>query len=129
MIVQVPAELNAIAGRVLGAAIEVHQTLGPGYVATCEAAPAPEMRERGLAFVPQPIVELGYTGEPVGQLSLDVLVQGALIVELKVIEALLPDAHRPGSILLKGTGCHLGLLLNFNVSQLRASGIKRVILS
>lgn len=123
------ANVDELAHAVIGAAIEVHRHLGPGYVeAVYEEALAVEMRLRGVPFARQPPVRVVYKGCDVGEGRLDYLVGQVLVVELKAVEAL-TAVHKARVIsYLKATGNHLGLLINFNVALLR-EGIQRVVLS
>ena len=122
-------ELDRLAHAVIGAAIDVHRELGPGYLESVyEEALCVELRLRGLPFVRQPLVEVAYKGHLVGEARLDLLVGGALIVELKAVETLLPIHTAQVVSYLKATGNHLGLLINFNESKLR-DGIRRVVVS
>jgi len=120
-------ELDRLAHEVIGAAIEVHRVLGPGLLESVyEEALCVELRLRGLPFVRQPPVDLSYKGHPVGKGRLDLLVGGALVVELKAVEAL-GAVHKAQVIsYLRMTGYRLALLINFNVSRLR-DGIRRII--
>ena len=85
------AYTDDIAHRVIGAAIEVHKTLGPGFLeATYEKALAIELELRGLDVKRQYPVQLTYKGHSVGEGRLDLLVEDCLIVELKTVESLQP---------------------------------------
>jgi GxxExxY protein len=122
-------ELNELANRVIGAAIEVHRILGPGFLEQVyEAALCREFEIRGIPFVRQPTVEIGYKGYPIGQGRLDLLVDGQLVVELKSVEALIPLYTAQLLSYLRVTGHELGLLINFDAPQLK-QGLRRVILS
>lgn len=123
------AELNELSRAVIGAAIEVHRLLGPGFLeSTYEKALIVELRLRGIDCVFQHPVSLLYKGEPIGEGRLDLLVGGRLVVELKAVERIL-DVHKAQVIsYLKATGHQLGLLINFNVEVLR-DGIHRIILT
>jgi GxxExxY protein len=121
--------LDDLAHAVIGAAIEVHRCLGPGYLESVyEEALALELQSRDIPFEKQRPVSVNYKGHPVGEGRLDFLVGGALIVELKAVDALAPIHKAQVLSYLRTTGLHLGLLLNFNVAVLR-DGIQRVILS
>jgi len=122
-------ELDKLANAVIGAAIEVHRHLGPGYLeAIYEEALAVEFQIRGMLFHRQHPVFVSYKNAAVGQSKLDFLVGERLIVELKAVEGLLP-IHRAQLIsYLKATNCTLGLLINFNETRL-AQGIRRVVLT
>lgn len=84
------------------------------------------MRLRGISFVRQPVVEIGYKGAVVGVERLDFIVDRSLVVELKAIEQLAPIHTAQVVSYLRAIDLRLGLLPNFNVRQMR-SGIKRVI--
>jgi len=74
---------------VIGAAIEVHRALGPGYLESVyEQALAVELALRGVGFERQVTFALCYKGHPIGEGRLDLLVEGSLIVELKAVEEL-----------------------------------------
>jgi GxxExxY protein len=121
--------LDCLAHAVIGAAIEVHRLLGPGYLENFyQEALEVELKLRGIQFVPQRPVSVSYKGHPVSEGRLDFLIDGVLIVELKAVDAL-ADIHKAQVIsYLKATKLHLGLLINFNVTMLK-NGLKRVILS
>lgn len=113
---------------VIGAAIEVHRVLGPGYLEMVyEQALALELAGRGVPFARQAIIDVEYKGQRIGEGRLDFLVGGVLIVELKATEVLAPVHQAQVISYLKATGCRLGLLINFNVPILK-EGVKRIAL-
>lgn len=117
--------LDNLAHQVIGAAIEVHRRLGPGYLENVyEAALAVELALRGVSFERQKLFSLHYKGQG----RLDLLVEEQLVVELKAVDMLAPVHKAQVISYLKATGLKLGLLINFNVSVLK-QGIKRVIQS
>ena len=122
-------ELDALARDTIGAAIEVHRALGPGYLESVyKEALAVELSLRGIPFVRQPEIAVRYKQQEVGKGRLDFMIDRRLIVELKAVDAL-NDIHRAQVIsYLRTTGLNLGLLINFNVHILK-QGIKRVVLS
>jgi GxxExxY protein len=123
------SELNLLANKVIGAAIEVHRLLGPGYLESVyEKALCVELQHQGIAFVQQAPMAVNYKGVKVGEGKLDLLVENRLIVELKAVEALAPIHRAQVLSYLKATKLQLGLLINFNAPILR-DNIKRVILS
>ena len=129
MIVEAQTELDRWAHLVIGAAIEVHRCLGPGFLeAVYEEALSIELVRRRIPFVRQFPVAVNYKGHAVGESRLDMLVANALIVELKAVETVLPVHTAQVMSYLKATGHYLGLLINFNVPYLKG-GIKRIILS
>ncbi|HEY5934202.1 MAG TPA: GxxExxY protein [Kofleriaceae bacterium] len=123
----VPPSLNELTHTVIGAAIEVHRWLGPGYLETLyEEALHIELRLRGIPFESQVAVSIPYKGHVVGRSQLDLVVANELIVELKAVETVL-EIHRAQVLsYLRATGSRLGLLINFNTPCLR-DGVRRVI--
>lgn len=119
-------ELNRITEQVIGAAIEVHRMLGPGLLeSTYAVCLLHELKLRGIHAEGEkalPVVykdvalECGY--------RIDVLVENAVIVELKAVSELAPIHQAQLLSYLKLARCSVGLLINFNVTQL-IEGIKR----
>lgn len=122
-------ELDQLARDVIGAAIEVHRVLGPGFLESVyEEALSLEFKLRGIPFKRQVSLGVRYKGKRVGEGKMDMLVKDSLVVELKTVESLAP-IHKAQTIsYLKATGLKLALLINFNVPVLK-EGIKRIILS
>ncbi|AFZ31326.1 hypothetical protein Glo7428_2825 [Gloeocapsa sp. PCC 7428] len=121
--------VSQLTGALIGAAIEVHRLLGPGFLETVyEEALCVELRLRKIPFTRQPVVAVRYKGEQVGEGRLDLLISNTLIVELKAVEKLAPIHEAQVLSYLKMTGYPLALLINFNVPLLK-NGIKRIILS
>lgn len=120
-------ELDQLARSVIGAALEVHRLLGPGYLETVyEEALCAELDIRGIPFARQQSITVNYKGRRIGEGRVDLLVNDLLIVELKAVEALAPVHTAQVLSYLKATGCRLGLLINFNVALLK-DGVKRII--
>ncbi len=123
------ARLEHLAHETIGAAIEVHRILGPGFLESVyEAALAVELESRHLAFQRQVPVGIVYKGVTVGESRLDLLVGEKLVVELKAVDALLPIHKAQIISYLKALNSPLGLLINFKVEVLR-QGIQRIILT
>lgn len=119
--------LNVLSREVIGAAIEVHRTLGPGLDEShYEAALAHEMNLRAMAFVRQPLVSVEYKGQQIGDRRLDFIVGSRLIVELKSVQEIIAIHKAQLRTYLRISRLELGLLINFNVPVLK-DGIKRVI--
>ena len=120
-------EHEELTGQIIGAAIEVHKTLGPGYVeAFYENALALELRARSIPFQRQITVPVLYRGTEVGLHRLDLLVAKLIVVELKAIRAL-DDVHfAVARSSLRAVGKEHGLLLNFAKTTL---DVRRVIAS
>jgi len=125
--VEPSAELDDLAHRVIGAAIEVHRLLGPGFLESVyEEALCMELELRGIRCARQVPISVTYKGERVGEARLDLLVDHSLVVELKAVESIAPIHWAQVLSYLKATRLRLGLLINFNVSVLQR-GIKRVV--
>jgi GxxExxY protein len=118
---------KALSGEVIGAAIEVHRALGPGLLESAyELALERELLLLGLDVRRQVPVPLQYKGANLGDgFRIDLVVNDALIVELKAVEQLLPLHEAQLLTYLRLTGKPLGLLINFNVKTLK-EGIRRV---
>ncbi|MGI6354545.1 MAG: GxxExxY protein [Lentisphaerae bacterium] len=122
-------EIDDLANAVIGAAIEVHRTLGPGYLESVyEEALAVELSLRKIPFEKQKPIGVEYKGHLIGEGRLDLLISNSLIVELKTVDALAPIHTAQVMSYLKALRLPLGLLINFNVPLLK-QGIKRVIFS
>ncbi len=122
-------EISQLSGAVIGAAIEVHRVLGPGFLESVyQEALGVELHLRRIPFISQAVVAVNYKGAKVGEGKLDFLVGNSLIVELKAVENLAPIHEAQVISYLKMTGHPLALLINFNVSLLK-NGIRRIILS
>ncbi len=123
------SELNRISEGVLGAAIEVHRTLGPGLLeSSYELCLAHELEERGWSIVRQQALPLVYKKIRLeAGYRIDLMVEGKVVVEVKAVDALAPVHTAQVLTYLKLTGCQLGLLLNFNEAVLK-KGIRRVVL-
>ena len=122
-------ELDRLAREVIGAAIEVHRILGPGFLESMyEEALCVELKLRGIPFQRQVPVPVSYKGVAIGQSRLDLLVREKLIVEIKTVEALAPIHTAQAISYLKATGHQLAILINFNAAVLK-DGIKRIVLS
>ena len=120
--------LTQLSGQVIGAAIEVHRVLGSGFLESVyEEALCVELAVRGLSFSRHVKIAVRYKGHEIGDGRLDLLVENALIVELKAVEELSPIHTAQVISYLKTTGHRLALLINFNEPTLK-SGIRRIAL-
>ena len=123
----VSEELDQVARQIIGAAIEVHRHLGPGFLESVyEKALVYELGLRGLACQQQMPVTIRYKDLAISGQRLDLLVEPGIVVEIKSIDALLPIHSKQVVSYLKGTGHRLGLLINFNVPVLK-QGIQRIV--
>ena len=106
--------------KIIGAAMEVHSTLGPGFLeAVYEAALAYELQRLGLSFERQKILEVYYKGMAIGQYKADFVLEGSVIVELKAQKGLTAVDEAQLINYLKVTGLQVGLLFNFGARSLQ----------
>jgi GxxExxY protein len=119
-------ELNEITGKIIGCAIDVHKSLGPGLLESAyEECLAYELIKNGLIIKrqqPTPVVykeiklECGY--------RIDILVENSVIIKLKVVDAINPIHEAQILTYMKFSNKPIGLLINFNVTVLK-DGIRR----
>ena len=122
----IPHELTELSECVIGAAIEVHRRLGPGFQeVTYRRALAIELEEIGLAFEVEVPVSLLYRGKTIGEGRMGLLIEKKLVLELKAAEANPKKYKRQVSVYLKATGLRLGLVINFEYDRV-VDGIARV---
>jgi GxxExxY protein len=122
-------EFDELSRSVIGCAIEVHRTLGPGLLeSTYRQCLAYELSHAQIRFqmeLPLPVrykdvlLDCGY--------RIDLLVSGDLIVEVKAVEMLLPIYQAQILTYMRLAKIPIGLLMNFNVTKLQ-NGIKRFVL-
>jgi GxxExxY protein len=121
---------NEITQEIIGAAIAVHRALGPGSLESAyQECLCQELALRGIPFERQIPLPLEYRGIlcECGY-RLDILVAGAVVVEVKSIEAIAPIHEAQLLTYLRLGGWKVGLLMNFNVVVLK-DGIRRKVLS
>jgi GxxExxY protein len=121
-------ELNEITEKIIGCAIEVHRHLGPGLLEHAyEEALCIEFQLQGLDYQRQVAAPLTYKGRAIGEYRIDLLVEDAVVVEIKSVERYDPVFEAQVLTYLRMTGKRVGLLMNFN-SRLLKNGIKRFVL-
>jgi GxxExxY protein len=119
---------NDCSHDIIGAAVEVQRVLGVGLLESAYAgALAIELASRGLHFEQEVPVNAMYKGRDVGVgYRADFIVEGAVIVELKAMDAV-ADVHRAQVLsYLRLSGLKLGLLINFNAFPV-VKGIQRLV--
>jgi GxxExxY protein len=122
-------ELNSISYKIIGSAYEVHRQLGPGLLeSTYQVCLASELNDANLKVEiqkPLPVIykniklDAGY--------RIDLLVEDKIIIELKAVDEIAPIHEAQLLTYLKLSDKKLGLLINFNVKDLK-KGIKRMVL-
>lgn len=121
--------LEELTDPIIGGAIEVHKALGPGLLESAyEECLCHELHLRGLKFHRQVALPVEYKGMQLDcGYRLDLIVEDAVVVELKAVERLLPIHEAQLLTYLRLNGSKVGLLLNFNVSVLKNGIIRRVL--
>ena len=119
-------EINAITYAVNGAVFEVNKVLGPGFLEKVyENALLYELKNQGLKAVSQAPIDVYYKGVCVGKYFADILIEDAVIVELKTAVKI-EHIHKAQLLnYLKATGIQVGLIVNF---RHRKAEIKRLVL-
>ncbi len=120
--------LDELSYKVIGCAIEVHRTLGPGLLESAyEKALMHELKLNNIPVKSQVEVSMNYKGVDIGEgLRIDLLIDNQLIVELKSVEEFKPVHYKQLLTYLKFMDKQVGLLINFNVSNL-TDGVKRIV--
>jgi GxxExxY protein len=123
-----PDDVEELIHRIIGAAIEVHRCLGPGFLESIyERALCHELGLRGIGYESQKEILVPYKGINIPGQRLDLLVEGKLVLELKAVDEIAPIHEAQLLSYLKTTGIRAGLIINFRVRQLK-SGIRRMVL-
>lgn len=119
---------DELTSRIICAAINVHRELGPGLLESVyEICLAAEFKSQSLQFKRQNPVDIVYRGEKIESgLRLDLLVEDAVVVELKSVDRLLPVHKAQLLSYLKLSNKRCGLLINFNVELLK-NGLVRMV--
>jgi GxxExxY protein len=105
--------------EIIGAAMEVHSDLGPGYKEEIyQKALDIELRNRKIQFEPQKPIEIKFRGEMVGLQLLDFFVDDKVVVEIKALSRLDTDHEAQIISYLKATDSQIGLLINFGTKRL-----------
>ena len=117
-------EFEDITGKIIGAAIEVHKTLGPGFLeAIYESALVLELQHRGMVFHQQLPVPILYRDKRIGEHRLDLFVEDQVVVELKAIRRI-EDVHfAVVRSYLRAIKRRHGLILNFASRTLLAKRV------
>ena len=120
--------LDRITEAIIGAAIEVHRSLGPGLLESAyEACLVFELIGRGLKVEQQKPLPVIYRKVELDcAYRLDLLVEEMVIVEVKAVDRIEPIHQAQLLSYLKLSGCKVGLLINFNVKVLK-DGIRRAV--
>lgn len=114
-----------LAYAIVGAAMEVHAQLGPGFLESVyRKALIYELVLRRITFEEHKILPVYYKGQLIGEYQADLVVDGKIIVELKAVSALTPAHAAQARNYLAATSLRLAILINFGAASLQT---KRVI--
>jgi GxxExxY protein len=112
--------------RIIAAAIQVHQNLGPGFLESIyENALAVELETAGLRFERQKVIPIFYQRRPIGKHRVDLLVEGQVLIELKAVAAIEPIFFAVVRSYLKALNLEVGLLFNFAAIPLTVKRVGR----
>jgi GxxExxY protein len=122
-------EFDILSNQVIGCAIEVHRVLGPGLLESAyERCLSHELQGNRILFIAQHPLPIEYKGLLLDcGYRVDLFIDGKLIVELKAVDRIMPVHEAQLLTYLKLAGVRTGLLISFNVTQLK-SGIRRYVL-
>ncbi len=122
-----PNDVEDVMTKAIGACIEVHRHLGPGFLESVyHRAVCIELEERRIPFEVEKTIAVVYKGHRVHGQRLDLVVDSKVVLEVKAVSQL-EEIH--GSQLvsyLRATGLRAGLLANFNATVMKA-GIRRIV--
>ena len=116
--------LNELSEQIIGCAFAVANTLGPGFLEKVYGnALAFELRSQNLAVQQQRAIIVKYREVIVGEYSADLIVENAIIIELKATKAIDPAHAAQCRNYLKATGLRLCLLINFGAPRVEVRRI------
>jgi GxxExxY protein len=120
-------EDEALTQKIIGCAITVHKTLGPGFLESVyQKAFAHELEKAGLKFACEYPIQVNYDGINVGEFAADMLVESRILIENKAVH-LLVSAHEVQLVnYLTATGLDIGLLFNFGGDRLQFKRKNRI---
>jgi len=121
-------KFNELSGKILKAAINVHQEMGPGLLETVyEYCLCKELGIMGIEATNQCMLPLYYKGENLHKdFRIDILVENEILIEIKAVEKILPVHEAQVISYLKMADLRLGFLINFNVPLLK-QGFRRFV--
>jgi GxxExxY protein len=121
--------LNKITYEIIGSAYKIHTELGPGLLeSTYEVCLEYELIKKGYKVERQKSLPVIYDEMELNAgYRIDLLIENAVIIELKAVDAIAPVHRAQLMTYLKLSGLKLGLLINFNVSDMK-KGINRIIM-
>lgn len=121
--------LDELSYEVIGAAIEVHKAVGPGLIESVyHRCMEHELSLRGLSFQTEMSVPVEFKGVKLdADLRCDMLVEGALAVELKAVRQMMPVLDAQLLTYMRLLKIAKGLLINFNCNNIYKAGQKTLV--
>ena len=111
---------SGLTREIIGAAMEVHSTLGPGFLENVyEEALAVEFDLRNIKFERQKNIDVFYKNVKIKNYVCDLMVENKVLIELKALNNLTTNEHAQTLNYLKATGFKVGLLFNFGEKSLK----------
>ena len=125
----IPLLERELTDKILGAAVEVHKTLGPGLLESAyQACMEHESKLRNVSFEKLVDLPLNYKGINLASgYVIDLIYEKRVIVELKAVEHVIPIHEAQLLTYMRLTGIRVGLLINFNVPVLKDGIYRRVL--
>jgi GxxExxY protein len=122
-----PADVEDVMTRVIGACIEVHRHLGPGFLGSIyHRAVCLELQDRGISYNTEKSIPVLYKGRPRHGHRVDLIVESKVVLEVKAVSQL-EEIHGSQVVsYLRATGLRAGLLANFNSVVMKA-GLRRIV--
>jgi len=126
--VNIDKETNDLAYKIIGCAYKVHRELGAGLLESAyEACLCYELSKEDISYEKQKELPIIYIGQKLDAgYRIDILVEDSIVLELKSVDQLLPIHSAQIMTYLKLSKKHLGLLINFNSTNLQ-NGIRRYV--
>ncbi len=123
-----PGDVEALVHDTIGCCITVHRELGPGLLETIYSrAVALELAAAGITFEREKPYPVTYRGQLLCEHRLDFVVGGAIVVEIKSIEAIARVHHAQLLNYLRVSRLRVGLLMNFNVAVLKDGLVRKAL--
>ena len=110
--------------RIVGCAQKVHRTLGPGFPESVyHKALCYELMDAGLPFESEKAADVFYAGRLCGEFRMDILVNSAVVLELKALAGITNEHTAQALSYLKATGLQLAILINFGAASLETKRV------
>ena len=117
---------KALSFAIIGAAMEVHKILGPGFLESVyQTALEKELTLRGIPFHHQVELPVTYKGDLIGVYKADLVIDGKIIVEIKGRSKLNASHQAQALHYLAATGLQLAIIVNFGMSSLEYQRVVR----